>query len=156
MKKRIYVASSWRNDQQFDVVSALRVAGHEVYDFKNPAPGNNGFAWSAIDPDWKNWTPSDVVRMLTESTVAYEGFKLDFDAMKWANEFCLVLPCGRSAHLEAGWALGAKKPTSILLTPMEPELMYKLAGNYSGAFCLSIADVVQFHSEYHDPKHLEP
>lgn len=34
----IYVASSWRCARQPAVVAALRAAGHEVYDFKNPAP----------------------------------------------------------------------------------------------------------------------
>lgn len=33
---RIYVASSWRNNVQPLVVQTLRVAGLDVYDFKNP------------------------------------------------------------------------------------------------------------------------
>ena len=33
---KIYVASSWRNVFQQDVVAILRDLGHEVYDFKNP------------------------------------------------------------------------------------------------------------------------
>ena len=37
---KIYVASSWRNAQQPAVVARLREAGHEVYDFRNPAPAN--------------------------------------------------------------------------------------------------------------------
>ena len=32
---RIYVASSWRDPYQPEVVAALREAGHEVYDFRN-------------------------------------------------------------------------------------------------------------------------
>lgn len=59
--------------------------------------------------------------------VAYSGFKKDFDAMKWADTFVLLAPCGRSAHLELGWAVGAGKRTLILLAEGEPELMYKLA-----------------------------
>jgi hypothetical protein len=58
---------------------------------------------------------------------ATEGFESDFDAMKNANTFVLVLPCGKSAHLELGWAVGAGKRTAILLEdPMEPELMYRM------------------------------
>ena len=48
---KIYVASSWRNVFQQDVVDILRDLGHEVYDFKNPPHGNGGFQWSDIDPD---------------------------------------------------------------------------------------------------------
>ena len=33
---RIYVASSWRNVYYPEVVTRLREAGHEVYDFRNP------------------------------------------------------------------------------------------------------------------------
>jgi hypothetical protein len=61
-----------------------------------------------------------------------EGFDSDFDAMKRADTFVLVLPCGRSAHLELGWAVGAGKRTAILLDPdldtntVTPELMYKM------------------------------
>ena len=35
---RIYVASSWRNALQPGVVTKLRRDGHEVYDFREPAP----------------------------------------------------------------------------------------------------------------------
>ena len=36
----IYVASSWRNTYYPEVVQALRDAGHEVYDFRNPPTDN--------------------------------------------------------------------------------------------------------------------
>lgn len=126
--RRIYVASSWRNDSQPAVVEALRACGHEVYDFRNPRPGDTGFAWSTIDPDWLAWKPAPF-RTALDHPIARAGFKSDFDAMKWADTFVLVLPCGRSAHLEAGWATGAGKPTAILLheDKFEPELMYLCA-----------------------------
>jgi len=39
----------------------------------------------------------------------------------------LVLPCGRSAHTEAGWMAGAGKRVIAYIPEMvEPELMYKL------------------------------
>lgn len=51
---KIYVASSWRNSFQQDVVKFLRDVGHEVYDFKNPPHGRGGFSWSDIDKNWEN------------------------------------------------------------------------------------------------------
>lgn len=122
---KIYVASSWRNSYQPEVVQALRDNGHEVYDFRNPKPDNNGFHWSGIDPKWKEWSQAEFVRALNHD-IAKDGFNLDFEAMQWADAFVLVMPCGRSAHLELGWACGAKKKTYILLSDGEPELMYKL------------------------------
>lgn len=122
-KRSIYVASSWRNPHQPAIVEVLRGAGHEVYDFRNP-PGGTGFQWSAIDPDWQQWTP-DHYRQALSHSVAEAGFKSDFDAMFWADTCVLVLPCGRSAHIEAGWMAGAGKDVFILqLAKEEPELMY--------------------------------
>ena len=46
---KIYVASSWRNPYFPEVVEALRAAGHEVYDFRNPPHGGAGFHWTDID-----------------------------------------------------------------------------------------------------------
>ena len=122
---KIYVASSWRNEMQPEVVMALRLAGHEVYDFRNPREGDRGFGWSQIDPDWQQWTPKQYVRAL-KHPIARAGFDSDFEAMKWADVFVLVQPCGRSAHLELGWACGAGKKTAILLADGEPELMVKM------------------------------
>ena len=59
MKRKIYLAISWRNEQQQDLVQLIRKHGHEVYDFKNPSPGNIGFAWSQIDDAFSKLKPED-------------------------------------------------------------------------------------------------
>lgn len=126
--RRIYLASSWRNPDQPGLVALFREQGHEVYDFRNPRPGDEGFHWSEIDPEWLAWHPQPYRDALAHP-VAQSGFASDFEAMEWADTFVLALPCGRSAHLEAGWAVGAGKPTAILLheDKFEPELMYLMA-----------------------------
>lgn len=49
------------------------------------------------------------------------------DGMEWADVCVLVLPCGRSAHLEAGWFAGKGKPVFVLTQDgEEPELMAKM------------------------------
>ena len=47
-------------------------------------------------------------------------------ALRNADATVLVLPCGRSAHTELGFAVGADQRTIVLLDdPLsEPELMY--------------------------------
>lgn len=121
---RIYVASSWRNLHQPDVVRALSNDGHEVYDFKNPEPGNNGFRWSEIDPAWESWTPQQYRKALSHP-VAVDGFNRDMAAMRWANACVLVLPAGRSASWELGWFAGQGKECAVfMLEKLEPELMY--------------------------------
>lgn len=123
---KIYVASSWRNKAQPGVVTMLRKVGHEVYDFKNPPHGRGGFAWSEIDPNWQEWTAQQY-RDALASPQAEDGYRSDMDAMEWADACVLVLPCGRSAHLEAGWFAGKGKPVFVLTQDgEEPELMAKM------------------------------
>lgn len=124
---RIYVASSWKNDDQPDVVEDLRNCGHDVYDFRNPGPENYGFQWKQTDPEWEHWDVSGYVAALRHP-VAVNGFQLDWKAMTEADACVLVLPCGRSAHIEAGYFVGAGKPLLILMGgDLVPELMYKMA-----------------------------
>ena len=125
---KIYLASSWRNLYQPAAVAMLRAFGHEVYDFRNPPGGiENGFRWSEIDPEWEKWTAADYRKNLT-SPLAQRGFTSDFDGMKWADVGVLLLPSGRSAHLELGWMAGAGKRTIIWTRDgQEPELMALLA-----------------------------
>jgi nucleoside 2-deoxyribosyltransferase len=50
------------------------------------------------------------------------------DALEQADRCILVLPSGRSAHLEAGYAIGKGKPTAIWVPEYDtPDLMVKMA-----------------------------
>lgn len=139
MSLYIYVASSWRNPTQPAIVQVLKEVGHLVYDFRNPAPGNDGFRWSDIHTDWKNWS-LDAYQKALEHPIAQAGFELDFTALVRADACVLVMPCGRSAHLEAGYAIGRGIPTCILLSDAEPELMYKMAAR----LCTSLPEVLEW------------
>ena len=125
----IYVASSWRNPFYDGVVAILHAAQLPLYDFKHPKAGHAGFHWHAMDPDWETWSAEAYRKALADPRAA-EGFTLDMDALKACDTLVLVLPCGRSAHLELGYAIGAGKKTIIFSPPgvqIEPELMYKAA-----------------------------
>lgn len=136
---RIYVASSWRNPHQQEIVHRLRENGHGVYDFRNPFNGVPGFAWSEIDPDWQAWSAERYRTLLTTNAIAARGFVSDLRAMQWADTCVLVLPCGRSAHLEAGWFCGQGKRCIILTRDgEEPELMALLATD----ICISLSEVL--------------
>jgi len=128
MTKRIYVASSWRNKHQLGVLRFLRDIGHQVYDFRNPPHGPGGFTWSEIDENWQEWTKEQYKNHLLNSARASQGFTQDIRGMMWCDTCVLVLPSGRSAHLEAGWCAGAGKfvITFIPGEPEEPDLMYLL------------------------------
>ena len=126
--RSVYVASSWRNPYQPGVVAALRGRGLGVYDFRNPGPGEAGFSWRAIDPDWLNWTPAQW-REALRHPVAKAGYANDRRGMDAADCCVLLLPCGRSAHLEAGYMAACGKPVLTLAPePVEPDLMNLLLG----------------------------
>lgn len=147
----IYVASSWRNHLQTAVVAALRASdrqqpgkGLEPYDFKNPRPGETGFSWTEVGmPSYDRLTNSMVpFKEYVEGIshpLAEAGYRSDMDAMEASHTCVLVLPCGRSAHLEAGWFAGQPDRKLFILMADEdpeaggdhtwvvPELMYKMA-----------------------------
>jgi len=123
----IYVASSWKNIYQKSVIVLLRTVGFEVYDFKN----KNSFHWNDVDPNYEQWTNEQFNNILKNNALTKIGFEADFNAMKASDTFVLVNPCGRSAHLELGWAIGQGKKT-IIYNPVKLDkfdLMYKMVDN---------------------------
>jgi len=123
----IYVASSWRNAQQPEVVRALRAAGHVVYDFRNPLPGDHGFSWRQVQTSPRPWTIQQYREALAHP-VAERGYGLDITGLRICKVCVLVLPAGRSACWELGYAMGEGK-RGIVLHPdgEEPELMFREA-----------------------------
>lgn len=69
-------------------------------------------------------------------------------ALDWADACVLVLPCGRSAHLEAGYCAGQGKVTIFYLHPdkFEPELMY-LLGNGCVATTAALLAAVELRAQ---------
>ncbi len=133
----IYVASSFRNERQHEVVRRLREDGHEVYDFHD-APG---FHWRDLDPNWDSWTPNELRFILNNDPRVRAAYECDKIALDWCDAVVYVLPCGKSASLELGYAVGAGKRTAVLLDDSgEPETMFKLADIIS----LTIDDVIDW------------
>jgi hypothetical protein len=157
---RVYLASSWRNPYQPALVEVLRSWGHAVYDFRadtrtlgaapmgHTEPPATAFSWSEMDPDWKDWTPREYQSQLLTSARAAQGFVGDLRGMEWADTCVMALPCGNSAHIEAGYMKGRGKRLIIYwennqkvttaknegtgevkIWTFEPDLMYKLADN---------------------------
>lgn len=129
---RLYIASSWRNQHYPSVVEALRNAGFDVYDFRNPGPSEETFKWEFVGEDWLDWTPEQYREKLGHPR-SERQFGNDLRAMESCEACVLVLPCGRSAHTEAGWFAGRGRKVIVLIPEkQEPELMYKL---FDGVAC---------------------
>lgn len=136
----IYLASSWRNGFHASTLEELKNAGFAVYDFKKPWGSAPGFDWKDIDPNWENWTTEQFIAAL-QHPIADRGFNNDNQGMGISQICVLLLPCGRSAHAEAGYMAGAGKMVYVLQPiKQEPELMYKL---FNGVFS-NVADLVRF------------
>lgn len=137
---KVYVASSWKNTRQPEVVTALRADGHRVYDFRWPDGAHRGFNWSDVADDWRQWSPA-AYRHALQHPAAQAGFHRDMSALSDADATVLVLPCGRSAHLELGFAVAAGQKTLVLCdsTLDEPELMYLMASR----ICLTTNEIIE-------------
>ena len=103
-----------------------------VYDFRNPPSGDPGFKWSGVSEDYMEWSPQEYRDML-QHPKAVRQFQNDIEAMEACDTCVLVLPCGRSAHTEAGWFAGRGRKVLVYIPErQEPELMYKL---FDGVCC---------------------
>ena len=108
---KIYLASSYKNETLVIVMaSALRQAGHEVDAFCDPRTGRAVFTLS--DPRFqklKNLSGKDFCREKPIKDTFIENKKW----LDWCECCILILPSGRSAHLEAGYAKGQGKKLII-------------------------------------------
>lgn len=119
----LYLIGSLRNPQVPVIAEQLRAAGHSVFD-----------DWFAAGPEaddkWRDYEQARG-RSYREALSGYAaGHVFDFDRLhlERADVVVLMLPAGKSGHLELGWALGKGKPGYILLdNPDRWDVMYKFA-----------------------------
>ena len=126
---KIYVASSWKNEFQPMAVKGLKIRGHDVYDFRNPAPGDHGFHWKETIPGFNpEACSSDELEEVFQSPIARHGAAMDISALIRCDAVLMVLPCGNSSHLELGHVIGRGK-TGVIWAPQrfKADLMYALA-----------------------------
>jgi hypothetical protein len=127
---KVYIASSVKNHSK--VVwwtHLLRTNGHLVFSFIEQGP--NTVNYGLDFPDLKCLNVTDFLKHPTVS----DAFNRDKFGLQWAETILLLLPAGRSAHLEAGYALGLGKRLYVFQSKWpagDLELMYNLAdGLYS-------------------------
>jgi len=114
---KIYPASSWRNELYPGLVRALRIAGHDVYDYRE----SNDFRWPC------SMLEEYVCQLELPSAAVAAAFQRDKTALDQCDILILIMPCGRSAHMEATYFSGLGKPVIVLVDEGEPwELMYLL------------------------------
>lgn len=122
--KNIYVIGALKNPNIAKVAKDLRDLGFEVFDdWFAPGPHTDEY-WQ----DYEQKRGRGFIEALAGDH-ADNVFRFDLRHLTRADIVVLVLPCGKSSHLELGWALGQGKKGYILL-PGEPErwdVMYRFA-----------------------------
>lgn len=101
MIQTIYIASSWKNEKLVGkLAEMLRQFGIEVYCFAERGEGQFHFNWSECTDS------RDDGRTCLKTEQSKRAFANDKYFLDWANVCVLVNPCGRDAHLEAGYVKG--------------------------------------------------
>jgi hypothetical protein len=120
----IYVIGSLRDEKFLTVTNRLRDEGIDVFDEWYAASPIADDAWRDYEKT-RGWTYSRAIR---ESLAAEHIFQFDKTHLDRSNAALLVLPAGKSGHLELGYVIGSGKPGGILLdTPERWDVMYKFA-----------------------------
>ena len=129
---RIYVASSWRNENQQKLVTLLRDNGHKVYDFTRPYGEGKPNVWDEVKLDHDRCTTEQFSEAMTNPVVE-KRYEDHLSALTAADTCILLLPCGFSAHTEAGFMAGLGKRVFVFNyeKEMKPELMYLLYEGYA-------------------------
>jgi nucleoside 2-deoxyribosyltransferase len=114
---KIYLASSWKNQESvFEMAELLRLEGHLVDAFceeENRVSFNWSELFGIMDREGVDVTELNAKDMMNHWRVQV-AFKVDKKYLDWSDAVIMLLPCGRSAHLEAGYAVGSGKKLYIV------------------------------------------
>jgi len=125
MNAKVYIASSWKNAENVRLIAdLLRKNNVQVDDFTDDSRGRYVFSYLDL-PEHDKINGIDFLTL----DQAKRAFIEDKKMIDWADAVLLLLPCGRSAHLEAGYAVGMGKHLIILgeFPPGEFDVMYGFA-----------------------------
>jgi hypothetical protein len=120
----VYLIGSLRNPEIPKIAAKLRAVGVEVFD--------DWFAAGPIADD--SWQEYEKAKGLSypEALKGYAAkhvFEFDLHHLKRADVAVLVLPAGKSGHLEFGWMKGMGKKGYVLFDhePERWDVMYQFA-----------------------------
>lgn len=119
----IYLIGSLRNPSVPDIANMLRSHGLDVFDDWYAAGPTADDSWR----DYEQQRGRSFEEAL-QGRAARHVFNFDFRHLDDATTAVLMLPAGKSGHLELGWALGRGKKGFVLLdNPERWDVMYQFA-----------------------------
>ncbi len=121
--RSLYIIGSLRNRELvMEVANAIRATGMEAFDdWLSPGP--------KADDEWKSYEEArgHTYRQALEGWAAEHVYAFDRHHLDRCDGAVLILPSGKSCHLEAGY-MAATKPLFILMdTPDRWDIMYLFA-----------------------------
>lgn len=124
MTKSIYVIGSLRNENVPKIGAKLREVGLDAFDDWMAAGPEADDYWQRYEKSKGNSFPDALAGYAAQHVFSFDKFHLDRVDMG-----LLVLPAGRSGHLELGYLVGRGKPGYILLSgePDRFDVMYNFA-----------------------------
>lgn len=136
MSKKVYVIGSLRNAGVPDLSKYLREAGYDVFDDWFAAGPEADDYWMAYEKN-RGHSYSQALKGYAASHV----FNFDKKHLDEADIGVLMLPAGKSGHLELGYMIGTGKPGFILYdeVPERFDVMYKFANDV----CFSPEDLLE-------------
>lgn len=132
----IYLIGSLRNENVPVIANQLRAQGHEVFD-----------QWYGAGPQADDYWQAYCKQkgMNYKEALADHGaqhvFNFDKRFIDMSDTVVLVLPAGKSGHLELGYALGSGKRGFILLDG-EPD-RYDCMYNFASGICLNLEELFE-------------
>lgn len=124
MSRNIYLIGSLRNKEVPNISHRLRAEGHLCFDDWFAAGPEADDYWQAYEKNKGNTLPEAL-----KGYAAKHVFEFDKSHLDRCDTGILVLPAGRSGHLELGYMSGKDKDTAILMAgePDRYDVMYKFA-----------------------------
>lgn len=118
VRKVVYLIGSLRNERIPDFATELEaLTGYEVFaDWFTPGPQADDYLQAYIA---KRRTTAGI-RAALDSYAARHVFEFDKEHLDRADAAVLLMPAGKSGHLELGYTIGRGKPGFILFDE-EPE-----------------------------------
>lgn len=126
MKYQYFIASRWRNKKTvLELTEKIRKKGKTVYCFIE----GDGTDYELKDTEQRH-TPEEFMKKFENipdwinDPKVKEIFEVDMKALRDSETLILLLPAGKSAHLEAGAAYGMGKKCIVIGEQKETESLY--------------------------------
>ena len=138
--KTVYLIGSLRNPEIPILGNRLRGLGIEVFD--------NWFsAGEFADKSWQEYSNlrGHTYKEALRSYEASHVFEFDYTHLNRSQAGVLIMPAGKSGHLEFGYLVGSGKPGFVLFDkePERYDVMYQFAFLNGGDVCFSEDELLE-------------